>query len=182
MDRLRRVALLTRLIERLRERENWCGETHIQKTTFFVQELMGVPMGFEFVLYKHGAFSFDLRDELSGMRADGLIRFDLQRPGPRIAPTERKEYIQRFYTKTLGKYEDRMCFVVNWLGAKKAAELERLSTALLVTRKVGDGASAADRAERIATLKPHIPHDLALAAVAEVDRVVGEAEARGHAN
>ena len=180
MDRLRRAALLTRLIERMRERDNWCGETHIQKATFFAQELMGVPLGFEFILYKHGAFSFDLRDELAGLRADGLLRFELQRPGPRIAPTDRKDYIQCFYKRTLGKYEERIRFVVNRLGDKKSAELERLSTAFLVTQRVGAGAPVTDRAQRVATLKPHMSCDLARAAVEEVDRMVKEVEAREH--
>ena len=83
MDRLRRAALLTRLIELLRKKGSWCGETHIQKSTFFVQNLMKVPLSFDFILYKHGPFSFDLRDELTGLRADGLIRLEPQWPyGP----------------------------------------------------------------------------------------------------
>ena len=68
-----KTVLLTHLIEGLCERGNWCGETHVQKTAFFVQELMGVPMEFRFILYKHGPFSFDLRDELTALRANGLL-------------------------------------------------------------------------------------------------------------
>jgi len=70
MDRLRRAALLTQLIERLRRRGSWCGETHVQKATLFLQDLTRIPMGFDFILYKHGPFSFDLRDELTSLRAD----------------------------------------------------------------------------------------------------------------
>ena len=180
MDRLRRAALLTRLIEKLRERDNWCGETHIQKATFFAQELMRVPLGFEFILYKHGAFSFDLRDDLSGMRADGLIEFELRRPGPRIVPTQRKDHIQRCYQKTLNTYEERMRLVADWLGTKKTAELERLSTALLVRQRVGANVPAVDRAERMVTLKPHVTRDLARAAVEEVDHKAEEIEAWEH--
>jgi uncharacterized protein YwgA len=104
MDRLRRAVVLTRLIQRLREHRSWCGETHVQKSTFFLQKVVGVPLQFEFILYKHGPFSFDLRDELTGLRADELIRLEPQWPyGPQIAPTDRIEYIQRIYSKTLEK-------------------------------------------------------------------------------
>ena len=59
MDRLRRAAILTQLVGNLRREGSWCGETHVQKATFFLQELMEVPLGFNFVLNKHGPFSFD---------------------------------------------------------------------------------------------------------------------------
>ena len=72
MDRLRRAALLTRLIQRLRDRGSWCGETHLQKASLLLQDLTGVPLGFDYILYKHGPFSFDLgRVPPSGVGAVG---------------------------------------------------------------------------------------------------------------
>lgn len=65
MKRLQRDAVILSLIENLRAKGSWCGETHIQKATYFVQELLRVPLEFEFVLYKHGPYSFDLSDELT---------------------------------------------------------------------------------------------------------------------
>ena len=59
MDRVRNGVVITKLIETLRERGSWCGETHVQKAAFFLQELMEVPMRFNFILYKHGPFSFE---------------------------------------------------------------------------------------------------------------------------
>src|SRR5437764_6293779 len=127
MDRVKRAALLTRLIERLRAQGSWCGETHIQKSTLFLQNLMGVPLGFDFILYKHGPFSFDLRDELTSLRADGLIKLEPQWGyGPRIATTDRSQYIQGLYPKTLQQYDGAVSFVSNKLGSKGVAELERL--------------------------------------------------------
>src|SRR6266545_4036200 len=66
MKRLQRAALLTELVEQMRAHDSWCGETHLQKATYFLQELLDVEMDYDFVLYKHGPFSFDLRDELGG--------------------------------------------------------------------------------------------------------------------
>ena len=86
MERLKRSALVIALIEQLRNKGSWCGETHIQKTIYFLQELLRVPLGFEFILYKHGPYSFDLSDELTAMRADELVELKLQQPyGPSVS-------------------------------------------------------------------------------------------------
>ena len=73
MKRSQRAALLTLLNREMLRRGSWCGETHLQKATLFLQDLMGVDSGFEFILYRHGPFSFDLRYELSSMQADNLL-------------------------------------------------------------------------------------------------------------
>lgn len=175
MNRLKRAALLTRLIERLRERGSWCGETHVQKSTLFLQDLMEVPLGFDFILYKHGPFSFDLRDELTGLRADDLIKLEPQWPyGPRIASTERSKYIQRMYSKTLAKYDERIAFVAKKLGNKGVADLERLATAFFVTQRAKRGASVDQRAEQLIEIKPHISRENAIVAIEQVDSILQE--------
>jgi hypothetical protein len=173
MDRLRRAALLTRLIERLRGEGSWCSETHVHKATLFLQDLMHVPLGFEFILYKHGPFSFDLRDELTSLRADELIRLEPQRPyGPRIMTTDRSTYIQRIYSKTLKRYDDSISFVAEKLGRKGVADLERLATALYVTQRADAGTSIDQRATRLMALKPHVAREDAVAAATEVDQII----------
>ena len=54
------------------------GGTHIQKAAYLLQELLGVPSGFKFVLYKHGPFSFELRDSLNRLEAWGGIQTEEQ--------------------------------------------------------------------------------------------------------
>ena len=177
MDRIRRAALVTKLIERLRAQGSWCGETHIQKSTLFLQDLMKVPLGFDFIMYKHGPFSFDLRYELTALRADGLIRLEPQRYyGTRIAPTDHSKYIQGLSPITLGKYEDRIEFVTKQLGGKGVTELEKLATALYVTHRPETGASVDDRSRQLTKLKPRISSDSARAAVEDVDRIIAEAQ------
>ena len=173
MDRLRRAALLTRLIERLRRKGSWCGETHVQKATLFLQDLMHVPLGLDFILYKHGPFSFDLRDELTSLRADELIKLEPQLGyGPRIATTDRSRYIQGLYSKTLEKYDDSISFVTEKLGNKGVADLERLATALYVRQELTDDLSIDERAAKLTALKPHIARDEAVAAIVEVDQII----------
>ena len=173
MNRVRRAAVISRLVERLRERDSWCGETHVQKAAYFLQELLGVPLNCDFVLYKHGPFSFDLRDELTSLRADSILALELQHPyGPRIAPTAQGEYIQRSCSKTLAKYDHRIAFVAEKMGSKNVVDLERLATALFVTQKAAGDATVDDRAAELTRLKAHIRRQYAVAAIRELDEIV----------
>lgn len=180
MKRLQRAAILTELVRRMREQESWCGETHVQKATYILQELLGVDLGYDFVLYKHGPFSFDLRDELGELFADGLIRYQAQMPpyGPRITVTDEAESVHEIYPKTLARHADRIGFVAEKLDARGVADLERLATALYVTREAPD-ATPEERARMLRLLKPHVPDQAALRAVREIDEISAEAEAIG---
>ena len=175
MGRMRNAALITRLVEQLREHGSWCGETHVQKTTYFLQSLMHVPLGFDFILYKHGPFSFELRDELTALRADGLLLLKHDhRYSPRILTTDKSKYIQDRFPNTLAKYDNRISFVAQKLGSKGVVQLERLGTALYVKLQ-GDEAPD-QRVLKIRTLKPHITAHDAQRAVMEVDRIIVESQ------
>lgn len=177
MDRLRKAALLTRLIEGLCSKGEWCGKTHVQKTTYFVQELMGVPLGFQFILYKHGPYSFGLRDELTALRVDGLLEREPRIYGAQLVPTKQCVYIQGLYPKTMAKYERSIGFVVDKLGGKRVVELERLGTAFFVSDRLEEGKAVYIRAKKVTELKPHIPTEKARDAVREVDRIASAAVA-----
>jgi len=175
MNGLRRAAVLLELRDQLSDRGSWCGETHLQKATYFLQELLKVPMDFEFILYKHGPFSFELRDELTAMRADGLIEIRSQRPyGPALVTTDAGRELKSEYPRTLERYGDAINFVARRLGSKNVSQLERLATALFIT-VADDSKSPEERAEEVSELKPHIDLESAEAAVDEVDDMIRKA-------
>lgn len=177
MNRLKQVVILANLIERLREHGSWCGETHVQKAGYILQEVLKVPTRFEYILYKHGPFSFDMRDELTAMRADGLLAIEPVPPyGPRLKLTPLTKFLQKRFPKTLGMYEQRIAFVAEQLGGKGVQELEQLATAIYITLKGGEGARPKERAEKLNQLKPHIAMEEALQAVNEADRILREAK------
>ena len=101
MERINNILVILKLIESLKRHGSWCGETHVQKAIFSLQELKGIPLEFQFVLYKHGPFSFDLRDELTAMRADGLISFKIvnESYGPQLVISDRGEEIKRKFSR-----------------------------------------------------------------------------------
>src|ERR1700730_12290034 len=90
-----RCALIVDLLKKLREHGSWCGETHIQKAMYISQDLAKANFGYKFIMYKHGPFSFDLKDELAAMRATGIIEFTFPQHGygPSIRVTKFGERI-----------------------------------------------------------------------------------------
>ena len=173
MKRSQRAALITLLNREMLKRGSWCGETHIQKAMFFLQDLLGVEADFEFILYRHGPFSFDLRDELSSMQADELLDLMVRREGygPTYLPTAFSEtYLERF-PNTTARYIKQVEFVAGELSDKGVAELERLATALFVANREGIR-NVEQRAEILVELKPHISSTDALSACEQVNRLV----------
>lgn len=182
MEDARRQAVVLSLIEKLDLYGSWCGETHIQKSLYFLQEMLGVPTGFDFILYKHGPFSFDLRDELNVMRANMIIELH-SKPypyGPSLLPGDAAERLKELYPKTAKVYELQIDYIAMKLADLRVAELERLATALYVTLEEGREKTVQARARRINELKPHVKIDEAKRAVEEVDFLMIEAEKMFH--
>lgn len=175
----RRVVLLS-LVNAMEAYGSWCGETHVQKCCYFLQAMLGVPLGFDFILYKHGPFSFDLRDELTAMRGDALLAIRVRDTsyGPSLTLGPNHQVLSRRFAGQVSVYDRQIDFVVQHLSLKGVAELERLGTALFITREER-GLSARERAKRVNELKPHVTLEQALAAVRTVDSLLDEATREG---
>ncbi|MGC8642972.1 MAG: hypothetical protein ACP5XB_24200 [Isosphaeraceae bacterium] len=174
MNRLQRAAILVELADRLLQHGSWCGETHLQKSVYILQELFRVPTDFEFIFYKFGPYSFDLSEDLTALRADYLVELRIRRPsyGPSLVPTQTSQEFRKRYPVTLGKYSEQLEFIARALGQKGVSELERVSTALFVSREPGSDQSVEGRARRVVALKPHVSLSQAIDAVRELDRIV----------
>ncbi len=173
MDQNERRVVLLGMISSLREKGSWCGETHIQKATFTLQKITNTPIDYTFVLYKHGAFSFDLRDELTDMRADQLITLAMNPApyGPSLVVSDYgKTYLEKSHD-SIRKYDPDIKFITDNLGNKGVTELERISTALYVCKE--EAVSDPDIcAIRVNELKPHVPFDSAKSAALDVARML----------
>src|SRR6185369_13754618 len=73
MNDLQRSAIVAALVNEYRARNSFCGETMVQKSVFFLQELLKVPLAFDFQLYIYGPFSFALQRHVASMMADDMI-------------------------------------------------------------------------------------------------------------
>ena len=176
MKRFERAAVVCDLINRLREAGSWAGETHVQKATYLLQDLLAVPLNYGFILYKHGPFSFELSDDLAAFLNVGLIEEQVQAPpyGPRFAATPRAATIKAEYRNTLNGYSSTIEMAARTIGTKSVGEVERLATALYVTKRAQDrhDGSVRTRAAHLNRLKPHVPLEAAAQAVEQIDLLV----------
>ncbi len=130
---------------------------------------MGVPLGLNYIFYKHGPFSFDLNDQLTALRGNSLVELRSHAPyGPHLHTSQTADGYLGLFTKTIGSFGSDMDFVICKLASKNVAELERLSTALYV-RMGKPGADDAELAEEMNRLKPHVSVQDALEALREVE-------------
>jgi len=177
MERLKRAALLITLIDKLHEHGSWCGETHIQKATYFFENVCHAPLKHEFILYKHGPYSFDLCDELTSLRVDGLLRLVMRHPsyGPSFSVTERGKQICEVFVQTVAKNQSKIDFVAKHLGNMGVVSLEKVATALYVIREKTE-TDIENCADYIHKLKPHISIEAAISALKTTDAIITEAK------
>lgn len=173
MDNLERTSIVMELINALRENLSWCGETHLQKTTFFLESLARVPTNFGFILYKHGPYSFELHDEITSLRANNFIELEYSPPyGPRLKVTEFGTNFLQIFGECNKSWKSKIDVVAEKLGNKNVVQLEKLGTALLVTLEGLD--EVEERAKRINELKPHVSYEEAIQAVRELEEIAPE--------
>lgn len=146
---------------------------------FLLQELLGVPTGFDYVFYKYGPFSRGLREELAAMRADGFLDLMMQPApyGPSLLITDlAQRQLVRRWPKTLRRYEQQLEFIAEHLGVLGVGDLERLATALWVRREL-PRATTPEQAARVHELKPHLSEAQVVGAPREVESMEADAEA-----
>lgn len=167
--------VLLALLESMDRQASWCGETHVQKCAYFLQEGLAVPFGVRFILYKYGPFSFDLRESLGELWGDYLVAVTpLHGYGPSLKLTGTGAKLREQFAHHAAPYQQRIDFVASRLSNRGVAELERIATGLLVNREQLV-ASVEARARRLRELKPHITEHDAREAVTEASLLVVEA-------
>ncbi len=164
MDRLNKSALVVALIDRLRQEGSWCGETHVQKAAYLAQKVTPAPIDFDFVLYRHGPYSFDLSDFLGELRAESFVELEQQYPyGPRIRLAPRSSMLRKNAQALVAEHADHLDTVAKFVGGKGVVRLEKLATAMYFIDQHPDASD-----ERIASMiheeKPHVTDEEALEA------------------
>jgi len=161
------------ILSQLKEKGSWCGETHLQKTVYFIQELAKQDIGYSFVLYKHGPFSFALRDEIRLLIAFGKVELDYPIGSKYGAKLEYKDVVEQLED---GEFRNAIERITKFVGSRGVAELERLSTALLLLKPNQNGKSVQELADELVRLKPHIRREKALEALAIMGEKIAEYE------
>ena len=179
LQQIDRWAVVGQLVKCLRENEGWAAETHLQKTMFFLQELLNVPCGYQFVLYKHGPYSFDLHDDLGRMLTNQVVGLEPRLPyGPSFELGDVGRRVVRQRNPIIQDHMKSIEFIANNIGNKDVRELERLGTALLL-KKRNQSLDETSLANEIVLHKPHVQEHLALDAVRAVNKIELDAKTAG---
>ena len=182
MNRLHKAVLITELLDRMRAKGSWAGAVHLQKGLYFLQEMRGVSLGYEFVVYRYGPFSFELKDELVQLRGEGILEWFLRSSpqySPGLASTPFSKELRSELPNFLAKYDDSLTFVAENIGPMKSKQLERVSTAFYFLTKGAEGDK--EVARKVCDAKPHIPPDEELEAVRHIRKIAEQAGWRPNA-
>jgi uncharacterized protein YwgA len=176
MKRNQKLVILSRVARELVDRGSWAGEIHLQKAVYLLQEITEVPLGYPFILYHFGPFSFELREELNRMRAGGLLEL-VARPypyGPSFRSTPPARDLENRFPRTLEQFSKEIEFVSKVVGSRSAAELERLSTAVYLL-KSSSNRDLPQLARELNQLKPHVSVESATESLEEMRKTLADA-------
>ncbi len=184
VEHAKRLSILLKLIDQLRDKKSWGGVTEVQKSTYMLQSMMGVPLHFKFFLYHYGPYSRELMGELNGLRADELVRLrrDGSHYGPKYAVDEQGRNLMEDFREETEKYAGHIEFIAETFGSKGIQWLERVCTAFYVTCELEDGEKPSDKQIRAGLLKkykPHIPDKFINQALDEIDSIRQQASEKG---
>ena len=175
MDNSEKSALILCLIDSLAEKDVWSSETRIQRLVYFLQNLLEVPMDYNFILYKYSPYSFYLRDKLTSLRANMLLTLEADRySGPRFVTTDLGKQYKEIFHKSTKPYMKRIDSAIDTLGNESILELEQLATALFFTRLAENQEKSIlleNRAKEMKKWKPIISMDYAQEVVEKLDTI-----------
>ena len=171
MENLIRWSILLELIDELNRVGSWCGETHIQKSAFFLEEMLEVPLHLDFIMYKYGPYSFDLSDDLTALRAyHYLFLTPLDPYGVTYSLKDGENKLKKFYKKNIEEYSKQISSVAIHFGNKTVVELEKLATAFFINKKEGLN-KINEIAKSLHEKKPHVSIQDAEFAIKEMFKI-----------
>ncbi len=148
-------ALILAVVEGLKQQGSWTGKTHVQKTLFLLRASGMLEVPFQFVLYKHGPYSFDAEAELEQMKSyAALDSKTVEGYGVVLGPGGNAPYVKR-QCPLSAAVQEAIEFVCRSVGRKKVAELEPLATAAWI-RTREEVVEPDTVVERLRQLKPHV--------------------------
>jgi len=171
-------ALILTLAREMLNKGSWCGETHLQKAVYFLKEVFHIPIDFEYILYKYGPFSFELRDELTEMRACSLFELMVKETGygPSYVPTPKGGEFLEKHQGTISDNLQSIDEISEKLGKKDVKDLEGMATALWIIRNdrvVGHNPDAITK--EVTKYKPQIKDDDARESVKLTLKIISDA-------
>lgn len=90
-EKLLKLLLLIKLAEKIE------GKTKLQKIVFLGKEEEGIDLGFEFIKYNYGPYSFELTKALDSLETLGLIEVQMEV----LSATDSKGFLNKKFVYTI---------------------------------------------------------------------------------
>ena len=164
MSDLNGYAIVLRAVRGLNAANSWTGKTHVIKSLYIASTKADLP--FEFVLFKHGPYSFDANDAIESMSAVGFLNLTATPPyGVQLKPGRFEGLLDENVDTSTVAVVDRAIELVGNAGVQ---ELEALATSIWVAEK---GGFEGDDAWLMAVkgLKPHLADELIMDAISKAN-------------
>lgn len=162
-----RASILAHMVSTSPEKK--LGRTQIMKLFYFLQELKGVPLGYDFRLFTYGPFDSEVLSDLAtSCNLGTVVERTVIYPrgyGYEITPSAQAILLSKELKTTDIELVDRVNDVVSEFGGFSAAELELRSTIHFVAREMTidkPQVTPNEIAERVRQIKPHFSLDTIL--------------------
>lgn len=156
---IERVGVLGYLVTSAPQR--WIGRTALMKFCYFLQELRGAQLGYNFSLYSYGPFDSAVLSDLGDGEAFGVLKEDIV-PYPsgfgyKISCVLEPEQLAEVGGDLLERCRADVDWIIEEFGSRSAADLELASTLVYADREAlaaEEQISAAELARRVQEVKP----------------------------
>jgi uncharacterized protein YwgA len=153
------------------------GRTQLMKLLYFLQELKGVPLGYDFRLFNYGPFDSEVLSDLSSAHGAGIVTektvLHANGYGYSITPGTRADLSASKFESSDPDVVSAIDATVEEFGGFGASKLELLSTIFFVDREfAGEGkeTSLDDITERVHQIKPHFEKETISKGVIDMER------------
>ncbi len=168
----RRLGVILRLVEQ--SPQGTLGRTAIVKLLYLLQEVRGVPLGYDFRLYTYGPFDSDVLNDLeTGQSFQALhIRTVLYHSGYGydVKAGSKAAAVKECVADWLASHESELAWAVKNFAGRSASELEIIATIVYVAREFAKQKkrhTLADLAQRVREVKPRFVEQYVLDKCAE---------------
>ena len=161
-----RFAIMAAVIHQMSQARRDIGKIQLQKLLYFLQNGLGVPLDYRFVMHHYGPYSVQIEDNLSIVRAVGAaqVSVDPEGYGYHITPGETDITA---WTELVRPHAESISRVVETLGGHDAARLELLATIHFV-RSLRRTTTVEDVLAEVRSLKPKFSVDYIRSAYREL--------------
>ena len=137
------------------------GRTAIVKLLYLLQEVRGVPLGYDFRLYTYGPFDSDVLNDLeTGQSFQALQVKTVRYPsgyGYEVKTGAKAETVKECVADWLALHESEVAWAAKGFSARSASELEITTTIVYVAREFHQQEKSCDLAgiiRRVREVKP----------------------------